>query len=56
MTDGDANGAIGQQVEGRLSKRPAAGMGSPPVLTKSEVGIVAHRNWCKQFYSEPDTL
>jgi nitrite reductase/ring-hydroxylating ferredoxin subunit len=22
-----------------------------PVLTKSEAGIVAHRNWCKQFYS-----
>ena len=23
-----------------------------PVLTKSEAGIVAHRNWCRQFYSE----
>jgi phenylpropionate dioxygenase-like ring-hydroxylating dioxygenase large terminal subunit len=25
-----------------------------PVLTKSESGIVAHRNWCKQFYSRSD--
>jgi phenylpropionate dioxygenase-like ring-hydroxylating dioxygenase large terminal subunit len=24
-----------------------------PVLTKSEAGIVAHRNWSKQFYSDP---
>jgi nitrite reductase/ring-hydroxylating ferredoxin subunit len=24
-----------------------------PVLTKSESGIVAHRNWSKQFYSDP---
>lgn len=23
-----------------------------PVLTKSEAGIIAHRNWSKQFYSE----
>jgi nitrite reductase/ring-hydroxylating ferredoxin subunit len=27
-----------------------------PVLTKSESGIVAHRRWCAQFYSEPVTL
>ena len=27
-----------------------------PVLTKSEAGIVAHRNWSKQFYSEPVDL
>lgn len=28
-----------------------------PVLTKSESGIVAHRNWSKQFYSEiPENL
>jgi len=27
-----------------------------PVLTKSEAGIIAHRNWCKQFYSEPVDL
>jgi nitrite reductase/ring-hydroxylating ferredoxin subunit len=25
-----------------------------PILTKSESGIVTHRNWCKQFYSEPN--
>ncbi len=24
-----------------------------PVLTKGEAGIVAHRNWSKQFYSDP---
>jgi phenylpropionate dioxygenase-like ring-hydroxylating dioxygenase large terminal subunit len=24
-----------------------------PILTRSESGIVAHRNWCRQFYSEP---
>ena len=24
-----------------------------PVLTKSESGIIAHRNWSKQFYSDP---
>lgn len=23
-----------------------------PILTKSEAGIVAHRNWCQQFYSD----
>ena len=23
-----------------------------PVLTKSEAGIIAHRNWSKQFYSD----
>ena len=27
-----------------------------PVLTKSESGIIAHRNWSKQFYSEDVTL
>ncbi len=28
-----------------------------PVLTKSESGIIAHRNWSKQFYSEvPENL
>jgi nitrite reductase/ring-hydroxylating ferredoxin subunit len=27
-----------------------------PVLTKSESGIVAHRNWSKQFYSDPVEL
>ena len=27
-----------------------------PVLTKSESGIIAHRNWSKQFYSEPVEL
>lgn len=27
-----------------------------PVLTKSEAGIVAHRNWSKQFYSDPVEL
>ena len=24
-----------------------------PVLTKGEAGIATHRNWSKQFYSEP---
>ena len=27
-----------------------------PVLTKSEAGIIAHRNWSKQFYSQPVEL
>ena len=27
-----------------------------PVLTKSESGIIAHRNWSKQFYSDPVEL
>jgi len=27
-----------------------------PILTKGESGIVAHRNWSKQFYSEPVDL
>jgi nitrite reductase/ring-hydroxylating ferredoxin subunit len=27
-----------------------------PVLTKTEAGIVAHRKWCKQFYSQADDL
>lgn len=27
-----------------------------PVLTKSEAGIIAHRNWSKQFYSEAPPL
>jgi nitrite reductase/ring-hydroxylating ferredoxin subunit len=27
-----------------------------PVLTKSESGIIAHRNWSKQFYSDPVDL
>jgi phenylpropionate dioxygenase-like ring-hydroxylating dioxygenase large terminal subunit len=27
-----------------------------PVLTRSEAGIVAHRNWSKQFYSDPVEL
>ncbi len=27
-----------------------------PVLTKSESGIIAHRNWSRQFYSEPVEL
>jgi hypothetical protein len=27
-----------------------------PILTKGESGIVAHRNWSKQFYSDPVDL
>jgi phenylpropionate dioxygenase-like ring-hydroxylating dioxygenase large terminal subunit len=27
-----------------------------PVLTRSEAGIVAHRNWSRQFYSDPVDL